>query len=194
MDLDCSRAHVVHRDFRRGGALTLDPIRGDLPLDALARGAVVPDEPVAFHVQERRLLGDFASTSWVGLPLISPRVQDALTDGGFSGWSTFPIRLQGPMEESFAGYRGLALTGRCGEFDDSLSTRVVRPGPDGRPAPHRLGVHPRPGSWDGSDLFMPSASLTVCATEGVRDALLALGVVGVEFERMSEVAEWIWDE
>jgi hypothetical protein len=34
----------------------------------------------------------------------------------------------------------------------------------------------------------------VCATERVRDALLALGVIGVEFARMSEVAEWIWEE
>jgi hypothetical protein len=194
VDLDCSRAYVVRRDFRRGGALSLDPIRGDLPLDALARGDVVPDEPVTFRVQERRLLGDFAPTSWAGLYLVSPRVRQTLTDGGFDGWSTFPIRLQGPMEESFAGYRGLALTGRCGEFDHSLSARVVRPGPDGRPAPHRLGLHPRAGSWDGSDLFVPRGASAVCTTERVRDALLALGVVGVEFERMSEVAEWIWDD
>jgi hypothetical protein len=92
VDLDCSRAHLASRDFRRGGALTLEPLDGDLPLGSLVRGAVLPDEPVVFRVQERRLLGDFAATGWGGLSLISPTVRQAMSDAGFTGWSTFPAR------------------------------------------------------------------------------------------------------
>jgi hypothetical protein len=191
-ELDTSAAYLLRRDFRRGGALTLVLVDDSLPFEALARGDVVPEEPVALRVQEARVLGDFAATAFVGLYTISPRLVRACA--GFSGWATFPIRVEGPMADSLEGYRGLAVTGRCGPIDESLSTRVVRPGPDGRPAPHRLGLHPRPGLWDGSDLFVPEHSLRVCVTEPVRDVLLALGAVGVEFERMSEVAEWIWDE
>jgi hypothetical protein len=41
---------------------------------------------------------------------------------------------------------------------------------------------------------MPDDSPAVCVTEPVRDTLVAIGVVGLEFQRMSEFASWIWDE
>ena len=70
---------------------------------------------------------------------------------------------------------------------------MIRASPGG-PAPHLLGFFPRRGTWDGGDLFRPDESPVLCVTEPVRDMLVALGVVGVVFERMSEVATWIWDE
>jgi hypothetical protein len=194
VQLDCSRAYLVSRDFRRGGALTLDPSDSDVPCEALALGTIVPDDPVPFRVQERRLLGDFAPTSWAGLFTVSPKVQRALTRGGFSGWSTFPICVEGPMAESLAGYAGLAVTGRSGPIDDSLSARILRPGPSGRPAPHRLGLYPEPDSWDGSDIFTPTDSSVVCVVELVRNALVEADVTGAVLDRMSDVADWIWDE
>ena len=194
MDLDCTRTYLLDRDFRRGGALTLDPVDPALPAEELARGDLMPTEPVVLRVQGRRLLGDFAPTSFVGMYAVSRSAQGVLRDGGFTGWSTFPIRIEGLMAEEFDGYQGLAVTGRSGEIDDSLSRRVVRPGPAGRPAPHRLGLCPRPGSWDGSDLFVPAGTYAICVTEPVRDAFVRTGVVGIVMKRLTERAEWIWDE
>ena len=117
-----------------------------------------------------------------------------LEEHRFTGWATFPIRVEGLMAEDFEGFRGLAATGRSGGFDDGRSRRVVRPGPGGRPAPHRLGLHPHAGSWDGSDFFIPAGTSALCVTQPVRDALLQRRTVGILMERLSEVAEWIWDE
>jgi hypothetical protein len=122
---------------------------------------------------------------------ISPRAVDTLEAHRLTGWTTYAITAVGRMAEDLAGYRGLAVTGRSGQIDQTLSQRVVRPGPAGRPAPHLLGLFPRPGSWDGSDLFVPEGSLWICMSDGVRDALQAVGVVGVRFTRMTEVLNGI---
>jgi hypothetical protein len=56
------------------------------------------------------------------------------------------------------------------------------------------GFCPDPGTWDGSDLFIPEGTTFTCVTASVRDALVATGVVGISFQQMSEMTMLITDE
>ena len=72
---------------------------------------------------------------------------------------------------------------------DALSERVVLPPhvPGAPSMPHRREFCPRPGSWDGSDLCVPEGTTFTCLTAPVRDALTAARLVGLRFDRMSEL-------
>ncbi len=129
MEIDCSEIFSLGPNFRQGGSLSLEPVDRPLSHAALHRAAIVPVEPVRFQVPIKRMLGDVVGVGHVVPNLVSPKVISVLTDGGFTGWSTFPIQVEGPMGEQFVGYRGLSITGRSGPIDESLSERVIIPPP-----------------------------------------------------------------
>ena len=196
MDLDCADTYSLGQSFGPGGSLVLQAVDPDLPFEQLALGTLVPEEPVAFRVPQRRKVGDLVGTGSVAPSVVSPALVRCLDEHGSTGWSPFPIRVEGPLADELDGYRGLSVTGRSGPIDDALSERVVLPPsvPGAPSMPHRRGFCPRPGSWDGSDLFVPEGTLFTCLTAPVRDALVAGRLVGLRFERMSELTVLAWDD
>jgi hypothetical protein len=195
VDLDCAAAFVLDRG-RIGGALSLEPRDDNLPSYELAVGEIMPAQPVRFAIRGRQKVGDVVGTGFAGLDLVSPRMVRCLTEHGFTGWRTFPVRIEGQRAPELAGFAALSVTGRCGPIDYSMSETVVLPPPvpEGRAMPHRRGLFPLPGSWDGSDLFTPEDTLFTCVTARVRDALIALGAVGVAFVAMSELTMLLTSE
>jgi hypothetical protein len=123
--LDCSDAFVLGEEFGRARAVRLRPVDPDTPADELASGAIAPERPVVFTVAEGRTAGDFIGTTMVTPYIVSPRFVHCLSEHGFTGWATFPIRVSGRMAEELAGYSGLAVTGRSGPVDDALSERLM---------------------------------------------------------------------
>lgn len=189
MDIDCGDIYSLGQNFRRGGSLSLDPVELDFPAGDLHRGTVVPETSVGFRVPMKRSLGDIVGTGYAYPDLVSPKVVSVLAEGGFTGWSSFPVHVVGPMGDQFLGYRGLSITGRSGPIDRSLSERVILPPPvpEGTAMPHWKGFCPEAGSWDGTDLFIPEGTMFTCVTASVRYTLVTAGVVGFRFERMSEM-------
>ncbi len=190
MQLDCAAAFSLGEDFGLAGVLRVRPLEPKaIPADELARGAVAPEQPVPFKVSEGSVLADLVGTTMVTPYVVSPSFVRCLSDNGFTGWSSFPVRISGRLGEEMAGYRGLSVTGRSGPIDDGLSERVMAdpPIPGGRAMPHLKGMCPEADSWDGSDLFLPEGTVALCVTSRVREALLAAGIVGARFERLYEV-------
>jgi hypothetical protein len=196
VDLDCAGVYSMGQTFGPGGTCTLSALEPGPPAEQLAPGTSVPEEPVAFRVVEKRKVGDLVGTGFTGLVVASPALVGCLTEHGFTGWSTFPIRVEGLLADGLAGYRGLSITGRSGPIDDGLSERVVLPPyvPGAPSMPHRKGFCPEPGSWDGSDLFVPEGTFFRCVTSSVRDALVSARLVGLGLQRMSDMTMLIWDE
>jgi hypothetical protein len=182
--------------LRQGGSFGIEAIDPQFSAAGLHLGTVVPRESVGFRVHVKRKLGDIVIPSSVWPDVVSPKVVAVLAEGGFTGWSSFPVHVAGPMGDQFLGYRGLSIAGRSGPIDDGLSERVVLPPPvpEGRASRALAGQCPEPGSWDGSDLFVPEDTMFTCVTTSVRDALVTAGVVGFRFERMSEMTMPIDDE
>ncbi len=60
--------------------------------------------------------------------------------------------------------------------------------------PHLRGMCPEWDSWDGSDFFLNEGTIALCVTSRVREALLATGIVGAQFERLSEALRMVQDE
>jgi hypothetical protein len=129
----------------------------------------------------------------IGLTLISEVFHDVLNDAGFSGWTTFPVHVVLNDGSEVRGYHGLAITGRCGQIDDSLCQEVVLPSPAHGGRAHRgiRGLCFRPETWDGSDLFAPPDSQYSWAVDAVRVEVERAGMTNVRFQRLSEI-ERIW--
>jgi len=153
---------------------------------ALLLADVVPPEPVAHEVTEGRVAYDFVGTEYVAIKLISDRFVEVLNTGGFTGWATFPVTLAKPGE-AIEGYHGLAVRGRSGPIDDSLSEQIVLPPPvpTGRARSGLRGRYFAPESWDGSDVFVPRDSGWVFMTEAVASALREEEVTNIGLEVLS---------
>lgn len=151
---------------------------------ALLRDDETPAEPVRFEITEGGTAYDFVGTTRVAGKLVSERFVDVLRGDGFSGWSTYPVELPG-----HEGYHGLAVRGRAGPIDNSLSEEITLPPPvpEGRSGPGWRGLYFAPETWDGSDLFVPSGSTFVFMTEGVAQALEREQITNIELSRLSEI-------
>jgi hypothetical protein len=125
-----------------------------------------------------------------GVPIVvSDRVIGILSEEGFTGWDTYPVTVVGQDGRVIENYRGLAITGRCGPLDSSMSLVVLRQYPAGT-FPVRRGRFFDPSTWDGSDLFMPQRPAEhVFALAEVRVAFNRARIRNVEFQRIDEL-EW----
>jgi Immunity protein family (Imm11) len=157
---------------------------------AIARAEHVPGEPIDFVRAEGHKPYDVIGTSYATLLLVSSRFRGVLRSHGFTGWTTFPVRIFLDDGDELDGYSGIAITGRCGPIDDNQSEKVTLP----LPLPHgraRLGLRGLcfpPDTWDGSDLFTSEAGgAWIFVVERVKDALERAQLRNFEFERLSEI-------
>ncbi|MCH8806244.1 MAG: hypothetical protein IH986_09175 [Planctomycetes bacterium] len=129
---------------------------------------------------------DFVSTSLHPLTLVSDHVVELLRP--LSGWTTYSVEVYGKKGELIPGYHGLAVTGRCGPIDNSLSQpRVCEPPvPQGRRSRKWFGAYFDEKTWDGSDLFVPEGTAMTVVTDAVKQALLRAKITNVEFEPLTE--------
>jgi hypothetical protein len=117
--------------------------------------------------------------------LASPAFFDVLERERFTGWGSYPVAIQGPQGPIAAGYRGLSVSGRCGEPDLAAGAPI----PD-RPD-YRRGYVIAESSWDGSDIFQAETGEGPFVTPAVRDALRASKPgSGVVLTPVSEVEYW----
>ena len=101
-----------------------------LSVDAfqLTRGEVPADQPVrATWRMGSEEPADIIHTTHVAPKLISARVRELLFDSGFEAWSTYDVELTGKNGESWPGYYGLVVHGRCGEIDEPRQTALSPP-------------------------------------------------------------------
>jgi hypothetical protein len=155
----------------------------------LARGENLPTEPLEFERSSGGKPHDVIGTTYAVLYLISPKFQTVLEENGFTGWTTYPIRVFLSDGSELTGYRGLAITGRCGPIEDDLSERVILPPPvsTGKAMPGLRGMCFKPESWDGSDVFTPEGFSAVYVGERVKEALEAAKITNIHLERLSEI-------
>jgi uncharacterized protein DUF1629 len=195
--IDCSRAFLLSEGdsglTAGGGALRVDTrelLHNDF---AIARGEERVSEPIEFVRAEGRTPGDLIGTTYTTLTIVSQRFIDVLREHHFMGWTTFPILVRFEDGSDLERYFGLAVTGRCGAIDDSLSEPIILPPPvpSGRARSALRGVCFCPDTWDGSDMFCAQDYAGVFVTERVKETLERAGVTNVAFRRLSEI-ERIW--
>jgi hypothetical protein len=171
-------------------AFRVEPV-GDAHLDhtGLMTGEVVPAEPIVFrHYMGGAAPKDLIATGYPGLVLLSDRVLSCLREHGFTGWSTFPVRVEGKKRVMVEGYHGFVVTGRCGPFDTSRSQLVTKDPlvPGGRSYQMKRGLYFDPATWDGSDIFSPPKTAYWIVTDRVREALQKAKFTNLKVERLSE--------
>lgn len=160
---------------------------------ALARGEYMPSGTILFVQTEGRVLHDLIGTGYASIKLLSSRAVDVLRQSRFSGWQTFDVEVRLADGPEIHDYHGLAVTGRAGPIDDSLSQRVVLPplAPGGQSMPGFRGLCFDPATWDGSDVFTPEGYAGIFVVKAVVDAFAETGISNVSVQRASDI-ERIW--
>jgi hypothetical protein len=155
----------------------------------LGRGEVAPARPIEFIRDSGGTAHDLVGTSYATLHLASRRFIDVLSRARFTGWTTFPVDIYPDDEVRLDGYVGFGVTGRCGPIDDNLSESLELPPPvpGGRASAGLRGLLFDPRSWDGSDVFTPEDRSSVFVTTGVKVALEAAAVTGLEFRSITSI-------
>lgn len=169
------------------GALTVkstDP----LPDSSLLRAESAVTLPLVFKHSMGGTPKDLIPTGYPAVKLLSDRVFEILRREQVSGWTTFPVVVHG-QDGIVTGYQGLAVTGRCGPINKSLSGEVWRdpPSPLGRRRLVRMGLYFHPETWDGSDVFVPQNADYVFVVARVKHMLEKAKVRNIMFERLTEV-------
>ena len=131
---------------------------------------------------------DLVATAYGTVDLLSDRVIQIFRDGGYTGWTTFPVEVYGKHGERIEGYHGFAVTGRCGPIVWSKGKKVRKPPPVpwGQSYDAWVGMYFDPDSWDGSDIFLPEACASTIVVEKVMLALTKAKVTNIKFESLTE--------
>ena len=153
-------------------------VRGELPL---------PPGLAARWETGKARPHDFIWTTLAIPVLVSAKVVGLLQEVGATGWSAPPIPLFGKQGEAIPGYHLLTVHGRCGPVRDGRSARVMKPYPGG-PFPVWRGLYAEPGTWDGSDLYMPEGGAGwIFVSPRMRSKLERARVGNVVFTSTDEV-------
>lgn len=182
------------RDDFEPGAFRVEVER---PFDAfdVVRGAEEPPETLRFRRAMGKRVFDMIGTGNAALELLSPRALQVLRDGSFTGWRSFAVEITGKKGKRIEGYEGLVVTGRCGPIDWSKGKLIRKPPPvpQGQGYDAWVGMYFDPGSWDGSDLFLPEGTTYKILTERVKTALEEANITNMRFEPLTEF-ERSWPE
>jgi hypothetical protein len=172
-----------------GNALRVRPRERLSDAHALARGEERPRKPIEFVRDEGRIACDLVGTTHGRPVLVSDQFVSVLKENGFTGWETFPARLFHTDGSEIEGYHGLAVTGRAGPIDDSLSEEIIIPPPvpQGRARRGLRGACFQPETWDGSDVFVTGGSSAITVTEPVKRVLEKACLTNIRFKRRSEI-------
>jgi hypothetical protein len=170
-----------------GDALHVDPTT-EVDGSALFRGVLRPTVAIEFERMEGDVAYDLIGTTYMH-PLVSDRFVSVLRQHNFRGWSTYPVTVYTGNGTKLQGVHGLAITGRCGPVDTSLSSVVELPPvvPTGQGLKVWRGLYFDPQTWDGSDLFVPSNTRHLIVVERVKEALEEAGMTNIEFVPLPQV-------
>lgn len=151
-------------------------------------GALRPPRPVRLMVQSGSRHGDWVSTTYPPLRVVSRRLLELLAEKSFTGWGSFPVQIAERGGHLVEGYEGFAVTGRCGPLDATRSQEAIRPpiSPHGNAYPVREGLYFEESSWDGSDIFRPEGTGFVICTDAVRRCLTKSKMKNLRFEPLTE--------
>jgi hypothetical protein len=121
----CLRESGSRRAFRGGLEVGADTF-------GLTRAEVHPNEsiPVEWEMGSPEP-GEVVWTTHAASIIVAESVVSLLKTHGFTGWSLYPVAVQNKQKQIVPGYSGLAVTGRCGGLDHSMSVQVSRIRPAG---------------------------------------------------------------
>ena len=193
ISLDCAHAYELgegREGLKSGGGAVRVRSRTSLDQFALLRAEYIPSEPVTFEWDSGDQPLDVIGTTHASLILVSMRFVDVLRQHSFTGWTTWPALIQWPDGGDLGGYRGIAVLGRCGPIDDSLSDEVVLPPPvaGGRARRALRGLCFAPDSWDGSHIFTcDSGGGAIFVTEAVREAVARAHLTNVSVMKLADI-------
>jgi hypothetical protein len=153
----------------------------------LIRGEICPARPVPVEWEMGSAKpGEVIWTTHAAPIIIADSVVNLLRTHGFTGWSLYPTAVHDKQGQAAPGYSGLAVTGRCGNLDHSMSVEVPRIFPGGV-FPVWKGLLFDPSSWDGSDFFMPAQRFGfVFVVEEVKKAFERAKVRNVKFTPLDQ--------
>ena len=166
--------------------------RGDLDVETdafgLIRAEVHPAQPlrVDWAMGRAKPVDPVMWTTFAAPIIIADSVVQILRSHGFTGWSLYEVSVRDKQGQPVPGYHGLAVTGRCGNLDHSMSVQVPRIRPAGI-FPVWKGLFFDPESWDGSDFFMPAQRYGfVFVVEEVKKAFEREKIRNVDFTALDQ--------
>lgn len=178
MKADYSNIWQMRDDLSMRDSLIVRPAEPHISAEyrlAIIRGEVAPSKPLAFQHNLGEIARDIVAASAVGWFLLSDRVIRSLRAAGCTGWSTYPVRVNGNNGD-ICGYHGLSVNGRCAERDSHRSERVVKG--DGKVVRWR-GLYFVDDEWDGTDVFL--SKLKICVTRRAYDAISNIPPSNISF-------------
>lgn len=166
--------------------------RGDMEVKrdealALTRSEMQPAHPITVKwTMGRATPVEVIRTTYAAPIIVADSVVQLLRSNGFTGWSLYDVAVHDKQGQVIPGYRGLSVTGRCGNIDWAQSVEVPRIRPAGI-FPAWIGFFFDPASWDGSDLFMPAERVgSVLVVEEVKKAFERAKIRNVDFTRLDQ--------
>ncbi len=185
--MNYSNFFYLGSDYKKGCLqVTAKEIKDEIPY---VYGEARINSPIIFEHYMGGKNYDLLETGWGSLYLLSEKVISAFEKSDINGWKKYPAKVYDKKMNIIKGYSILAITGRCGPIDDSLSKLTWKdpPVPEGSRYQVKKGLYFDLSSWDGNDIFIPKNSLYIIITKKVRDLLLQLEATNFNIKPISEI-------
>ena len=144
--------------------------------------------PVVFKQEYGKKLTDILDTGWHCLFLISDKIKTILEENQITGWKTFSIKLYDKKKNEIFGYHGFSVVGHCGSIDYTKAEIVDRQAiPTGPICKAYKGLYIGLDKWNGSDFFIPDASLCFVINKRTASLLEKNKITKMRLKNLSDV-------
>lgn len=146
-----------------------------------------PDVFIQYAGNEKRK-PDLIVPGVLGLVLYHKDLITLLTEKGFTGWDSYPVKILCKNGEINEEYHVFVVKGRCGHYDVRKSEVIDYTADNGGfilKEKRYLGMYFDSKSWDGTDIFMMENTTRIIVTEPVMQELKKQKAK-VEMTRLSE--------
>jgi hypothetical protein len=156
--------YIINDAFKKG-AIKIQSKAKYNTFDVLREGSPLKSENT-FYIDCGKKLFDIIRFSDSPNIAISKKVKAILEESGFTGWGSFPIKIEGVLEEYYA-FQVLSKAGpilnleAVNNYETEFSEFDIN-------------------TWDGSDIFNLEATLLKVCTQKVKDALEAAKITNLE--------------
>lgn len=145
------------------------------------------DSSVMFFRKKGNIWCDVITTGFSGIYLVSEKFRKVIIDNKLTGSDFIRIIIETGKGEKRDDYYFLKITGKCGDIDNTLSSKIEVTYRSGKKGYRFKGLLFSLETWDGNDIFSPSNYVSPIISSQAKKVLEESDLSNIEYHSINEL-------